>query len=168
MVKKVSIKTTKKNKKTIDQAVLDNFVSLQKVLTNLAVKLDGLSDQIAKLLTLFELSAKNFAEKQAGKEIKNREKDKEFLEKLNSLLDQNKTIARGLTLMEEKIRQRMGKEESMPVPVRPVPMQRTMPAPIQMPSTQPQLMQPQPRSKSTQVREVNEGEMIPSRETKKK
>ena len=106
MIKKVVIKK-QEGKKEINTVLVENFVSLQKVLTNLAFKIDNLTDQMSKLLNLFEISAKNFAEKQAGKEIKNREKDKDFLQKIDALLDQNKTIARGLTLMEEKIRQRV-------------------------------------------------------------
>lgn len=107
MAKKEVIKTkiqTKKPKKDINKALVENFVSMQKALTNLAVKFDSLSDQISKLLQIFEISAKNFAEKAGGKGT---ESDREFLEKLNVLLDQNKTIAKGLTLMEEKLRERI-------------------------------------------------------------
>lgn len=123
MVKKVTMKKGK-NKVEIDKALVDNFVALQKVFTNLAVKMDNLTDQIAKLLNLFEISARSFAEKQAGKDIKKREADKEFLQKVDSLLEQNKTIARGLTLMEEKMRERI--KESMPEQTR-IERQRIMP-----------------------------------------
>ena len=97
--KKGSDKTEKLN-----QALIENFVNLQRVMTNLAVKFDYLSDHITKLLNLFEISARSFAEKIPSSEL---EKDKEFLDKLNTLLDQNKTIAKGLTLMEEKMRDRL-------------------------------------------------------------
>ena len=40
-----------------------NFISLQKVLTNLSGRFDELSDNMSKLLQLFEISAKTFAEK---------------------------------------------------------------------------------------------------------
>jgi len=86
--------------------LIENFVSLQKAVTNLATKFDDLSDNITKLLQLFEISAKSFADKLASG-VPDVEKDREFLEKLNKLLDQNKTIAKGLTLMEEKLRERL-------------------------------------------------------------
>ncbi len=106
-MEKKSEKASKTSKKeNIQNMLIENFVNLQKVMTNLAVKFESLSDQISKLLQLFEISAKSFVEKETP-EIGGKEKDKEFLEKLDKLLDQNKTIARGLTLMEEKLRERI-------------------------------------------------------------
>ncbi|MCX6749047.1 MAG: hypothetical protein NT076_05585 [Candidatus Pacearchaeota archaeon] len=99
-MKKKGVDKTEK----LNQALIENFVNLQKVMTNLAVKFDSLSDHISKLLNLFEISARSFAEKVPATDL---EKDKEFLDKLNTLLDQNKTIAKGLTLMEEKMRDRL-------------------------------------------------------------
>lgn len=91
--------------KSADRLLIENFVSLQKAITNLAVKFESLSDNISKLLQLFEISAKSLAEKSpAGRDI---EKDKEFLDKLNVLMEQNKVIAKGITLMEDKLRQRL-------------------------------------------------------------
>ncbi|NMB66704.1 hypothetical protein GYA25_01435, partial [Candidatus Woesearchaeota archaeon] len=63
------VKTTKTQKKSvikkdevieegINNKLIENFVSLQRVMTNLAVKLEDLSSQISKLLELFEISAK--------------------------------------------------------------------------------------------------------------
>jgi len=89
----------------LQQAILENFVNLQRVLTNLTVKFDGLSDNISKLLQLFEISAKSFIKKQ--EETGGRGDEKVMLDRLDTLLDQNKTIAKGLTLMEEKIRHRI-------------------------------------------------------------
>lgn len=89
------------DKSEFEQTLLDNFVNLQKVLTNIAVKFDALSDQISKLLQLFEISAKSFAEKSSESEI-----DGESLDKLDTLLEQNKTIAKGIMLMEERMRTR--------------------------------------------------------------
>jgi len=100
------VKNKKVGEKTdrVNQALIENFVNLQKVMTNLAVKFDTLSDHITKLLNLFEISARSFAEKIPTTDL---EKDKEFLDKLNTLLDQNKTIAKGLTLMEGKLKERL-------------------------------------------------------------
>jgi len=90
----------------LNTILVDNFVSLQKAITNLAEKFDSLSSHISSLLQLFEFSAKSFADKMATS-VPEVEKDREFLEKLNRLLEQNKVIAKGLTLMEEKLRERL-------------------------------------------------------------
>jgi hypothetical protein len=83
----------------VEQVLIENFVSLQKVMTNLAVKFDSLSSQISKLLELFEISAKTLAEK--GDLGENKE-DKKVAEKLDNLLEQNKVIAKGIALLHEK------------------------------------------------------------------
>jgi hypothetical protein len=86
----------------IDNILVDNFVSLQKVMVNLSAKFGELTNQIYKLLELFEVSAKALAEKDFDMEKNNRENAK-ILEKIENVLEQNKTIARGLTLMHDKI-----------------------------------------------------------------
>ncbi len=96
-----TIKKESVGKSDFEQTLLDNFVNLQKVLTNLAVKFDSLSDQISKLLQLFEISAKSFAEKSSKTDI-----DGKSIDKLDTLLEQNKIIAKGIMLMEERVRSR--------------------------------------------------------------
>ena len=108
MEKKEGTKEKKLTQKEIDQALLDNFINLQRVLTNLSIKFEDLSGNISKLLQVFEISAKNFAEKYNGNT--NETADKSFLERLDKLLDQNKTISKGIMLMEEKIRERQNTE----------------------------------------------------------
>ncbi len=87
----------------VQLALVENFINLQKVLTNLTVKFEVLSDNISKLLQLFEISAKNF--------IKKTEEgvpgEKDMLSKLDTILEQNKLLARGITLIEEKTRHRL-------------------------------------------------------------
>lgn len=85
----------------IEKVLVENFVSLQKVMTNLSVKFDSLTKQISKLLELFEISAKALAKKDFA--LEKGDKDKKIIEKIDNLLDQNKTIAQGLTLVHEKI-----------------------------------------------------------------
>jgi hypothetical protein len=105
MTKKKSVKKKSISKKTksleIEKLLIENFITLQNVLANLTTEFKGLSGEISKLLALFESSAKSFAEKQ-GTQI-NKE-DKAFLERLDQLINQNKIIAKGLTLMEERMR----------------------------------------------------------------
>ncbi len=142
MAKKRTKKTNKKKtptkivKATTDTArlnsiLIENFVKLQKAMTNITVKFDNLSNQMSKLLQLFEISAKSFAEK-LSTGVPDIEKDREFLDKLNKLLDQNKVIAKGLTLMEEKLRERVygGPSQRPPRPApRPAFAPRTPPPP---------------------------------------
>jgi hypothetical protein len=91
-----------KKDKELEKILINNFVSLQKVMVNLSIKFDGLTTQISRLLELFETSAKVLAEKDFDLEKNNKENIK-ILEKLETVLEQNRTIARGLTLMHDKI-----------------------------------------------------------------
>ena len=84
----------------VEKALIDNFISLQRVLTNLSSKFEELSDKISKLLQLFEISAKALAEKDF--DIGTSKKDKEIIKKLDTLIDQNKTIARGVSMLHEQ------------------------------------------------------------------
>ena len=117
MAEKTDIVAKKKamTKVELEETLINNFTNLQRVLTNLSLKFEDLSNNMSKLLQLFEISAKSFAEKQANKNTEKpaqeqtqmqRQTDKEYLQKLDSLLDQNKTIAKGIMLMEDRIRQR--------------------------------------------------------------
>ena len=90
----------------LNEILVENFVNLQRAITHLTLKFDRLAEQISTLLQLFEISARSFADK-LEKAAPDLEKDKEFLDKLDKLLDQNKVIAKGLTLMEEKLRERV-------------------------------------------------------------
>jgi len=58
----------------LDRLILENFITLQKVLTNLSIKFDKLSDEMSKMLNLFEISAKTFTEKH-GSGITKEERD---------------------------------------------------------------------------------------------
>ena len=95
-----------------EKVLLENFVSLQKVLTNLSLKVDNLTNQISQLLELFEISAKALAEKEVGVKSEHRENQK-IIEKMDNLLEQNKTIARGVSLLHE-----------IPASMEPLPSQR--------------------------------------------
>jgi hypothetical protein len=100
VVKKTNTNNSEVSEKKVDSVLIENFVSLQKVMTNLAVKFDNLSGQISKLLELFEISAKTLAEKDYS--IGEEKVDKKLVEKLDNVLEQNKIIARGVALLHEK------------------------------------------------------------------
>ncbi|MBI2044748.1 hypothetical protein HYT23_01685 [Candidatus Pacearchaeota archaeon] len=119
------------------QMLLENFVSLQRVLTNLSLKLEEVSIKMTKLLDLFEVSAKALAEKDFDVEKDN----KEILSKLETLQDQNKTLARGISLLHERV----PREAMMPAlpPAQPVmQVQSQMQPSMQQMPTQTQMISP--------------------------
>ncbi len=141
--KKKSVSKTRKASQNIkiQKALIENFISLQKVMTNLALKFDNLATQISKLLELFEISAKTLAEKNItfdkGKD------EKRVVEKLDTLLDQNKIIARGLTLLHEGAGN-IPVPQPAPKPIQPMsPVQQRMPV-QQMPPIQQRPIQQMP------------------------
>ena len=100
--KEIKRKVSGKNKMTAkerEELLIENFVGLQHAMTNLSVKFGSLSDNITRLLQVFEEAAKSFV---SGGKLD----DKSMLKKIDSLLDQNKTIAKGLILMEGSLRNR--------------------------------------------------------------
>ena len=109
------VKIPKKKRLTTSQReemLIENFVGLQHAMTNLSIKFGSLTEQINNLLRVYEESALSFA--QGGKV-----NDKEMLDKINNLLEQNKTIAKGLVMMESKLRNKTvdlssSSEQSMP------------------------------------------------------
>ena len=112
---KIIEKKPKKKRMTArdrDELLIENFVGLQHAMTNMSIKFGSLSDNIVKLLQVFEESAKNLV---SGGD---RSSDKDMLNKIDSLLTQNKTIAKGLVLMEGKLR---GRAESAPMAPRMAP-----------------------------------------------
>lgn len=106
--KKSKKKSTAVKGTSVEKALIKNFISLQKAITNLAVKFEHLSDRMSKLLDIFEVSAKALAEKDFDFEKSN----EDISDKLDELIDQNRTIARGLTLMHET--SGMGHHEQRP------------------------------------------------------
>jgi hypothetical protein len=113
-------RTSSKADKNLEKILIENFISMQKVMTHLAEKFDKLDKQVSSLLDLFEKSAKTISEKEINLEIQgNEENQKEVMEKLQSLLDQNKLIAKGITLMHEaatnpSVQYSIGKNEREP------------------------------------------------------
>lgn len=102
--KKIRAKETDPSKKRMtakerEELLIENFVGLQHAMTNMSIKFGSLSDNISMLLQVFEEAAKNSL---SGGKTDN----KDMLNKIDSLLNQNKTIAKGLVLMESKLRGR--------------------------------------------------------------
>jgi hypothetical protein len=132
-------KSTPKTNEAIPQVLIENFVALQRVLADLSGKLNDLTNQTSKLLGLFEESAKTLMEKDINL---NGGEDKEVVEKLDKLLDQNKVLAQGIALLHESEPQQEAKEEEAP--------QNQMP-----PGAQPQIMQQNAPPKATPQDSMN-------------
>lgn len=142
---KKKAKTTKKPRVSAQQVeikmqpiLVDNFVALQKVMITLSSKFDNLQTQLSKLVDLFELSAKSLAKKDF--KLEQGQDNHQVLDKLTTLTEQNKLIARGLTLVHESNQQ----------PPLPTPEPRLPPAPIlqqQAPTLQ-QQAPPMPKPKT--------------------
>ena len=100
--KQPAVKRTVKHESDIhvEKVLIENFVALQKVMVNLSSKFEDLSINIKKLLDLFENAAKSLAKD--GPDPSAKKEAVSIMKKLDSLADQNKLIARGLTLMHEK------------------------------------------------------------------
>jgi hypothetical protein len=98
---------------SVQKMLVENFVSLQSVITDLSSKLNNLTNQMSKLLELFEQSAKTFMEKDI--KFAGGGPDKDTSDKLDKLLEQNKVIARGLALLHESNAQ-VPEEGYMPPP----------------------------------------------------
>jgi len=115
----------------LEEKMLSNMNNLQKVQVQIAEKFDNLASNLSELLGLFETTAQVFAQDPMHQVT---EKDAEFLEKVNQLLDQNKTIAQGLVTMEEKLKGRsypMLPHYTTPTREIPIPrMARPQPQPI--------------------------------------
>lgn len=97
-------------KQNTERILVENFVALQKVIVNLSIKMDNLTNQISSLLSLFEISAKALAEK-GGVDIDN----SQVIKKVDSLLNQNKTIARGISLLHENPNKLMPPQQKPPM-----------------------------------------------------
>jgi len=90
----------KRSEIQIDRALADNFITLQKIMVNFSARFDVLSNQISKLLELFEISAKSLARKDLETDRKDKDA-KKIMEKLDALSQQAGLIGKGLALIHE-------------------------------------------------------------------
>ena len=78
--------------------LLKNNVALQKVALDLVKSNNDLLKRIDKLVSLFEEASKHISSESPEDDIRN------LAMRLDSLIDQNKDLARGLVLLEEFVR----------------------------------------------------------------
>jgi len=92
------------------QMVIENNIALQKVLTDLAIGINKLSKEISEMLDLFREASKSIAMEKAEEAVK-KEDLASLKDKVDSLLDQNKTIAQGILLLESSVKPKQGYSE---------------------------------------------------------
>jgi len=90
-----------KKEATMD-LLLENTIALQKILTSLATELKALNKKVSELFELFEAASLSFKE---AKEKGVGEIPTDLADKIDTIIEQNKTIAKGLLLLEKTVRQ---------------------------------------------------------------
>lgn len=107
-VKKKKKKTSSVSKAKMDldslkreKLLIENFIGFQKAMVNLSIKFENLSDNISRLLNVFELSAKDYM---VNKGRTNQDLDREILSRINALLEQNKFIMGEIRQVDNKIK----------------------------------------------------------------
>lgn len=92
--------------------LMENQVALQKHTAELLEGVNRLTKRVERLLDVFEAAAKN---------IERGEVQEPLAQQLRGLLEQNKTIARGLLLLEKYVRERSGASTPMSFPPKELP-----------------------------------------------
>jgi hypothetical protein len=99
--------------------LLENFVLLQKALSDLAISFKALEQRMQRFLELVEKASQIEAKEIGIKEVREIASESEtketkevpsgLAEKIEELLEQNKAIAEGMTLLEKILRERLTK-----------------------------------------------------------
>lgn len=92
----------------INKLVSSNL-QLQKLSISLVESNNELIKRIDKLVSLFEEASKNISTGSSAKVV-------ELNSKINELIQQNKQLARGLVLMEEKMKRNSSGVKASPIP----------------------------------------------------
>jgi len=100
----------KTSKDSMIKELLSMNITLQQKNTELIQAVSKLTSKITSMVSLFEQAAKDM--KQGT--------DEPLLRKLDSLLEQNKNVARGLLLLEKYVREKAA-TASTPFPPKPLP-----------------------------------------------
>ena len=96
-----------------EELLIENFIGLQRAMINLSMKFENLSDNISKLLNVFELSAKDYM---INKGRTTPDVDRELLNRINLLLEQNKIIMGSVRSLDDKTKkQEVQKTNTQPI-----------------------------------------------------
>jgi hypothetical protein len=89
--------------------LIQNSIALQKAITVLAVNLEKFTKETGKLLEFMSDSAKSFeAEEKSRESVVGTAVSGDMVKKLDMLIDQNKMVAKGLVLLENYLKDKIG------------------------------------------------------------
>lgn len=109
----------KKTKTKTMDLLLENTITLQRTITDLAIELKSLNNKVSSLLNLFEEASKTFKKVKQAKPVTpvtetagsiTPETISKITRKMDDLAKQNRTIAKGLILLEKTVRENKPKE----------------------------------------------------------
>tara|TARA_Y100000310_G_scaffold204692_1_gene204916 strand:- start:241 stop:567 length:327 start_codon:yes stop_codon:yes gene_type:complete len=101
--KKKSVRSSSESK--IYETLLKNNVALQKAALDIVKSNNELNKRIDKLISLFEEASRHITSDSPEEDMR------ALAMRLDSLIDQNKDLAKGLVLLEEYVRSRTATEE---------------------------------------------------------
>lgn len=101
----------KQSKDDIITQLAENNLALQEKTAELITSIKGLTKKIDDMVKIFEEAAKHIKEGT----------DRPLMEKLQGLLEQNKTIAKGLILLEKYVREKSAMGGGSPFQPKPLP-----------------------------------------------
>lgn len=84
------------------EMMLENLITTQKLLAKTLTELKEVNKKISELHGIFQESSKMIKEKEIVKQLEPRS---QLIDKFDELMEQNRTIARGLLLLEKKLRE---------------------------------------------------------------
>ncbi len=97
-VKKSPVVRAPNKNENSEMLLIENFTMLQKVLVELSGRISKLTEQTSNLLNIFEEAAKALSEK----DLRENPETGRILQGIRELSEQNKIIAKGLTLIHER------------------------------------------------------------------
>jgi len=106
-------KGEEKKQSTIN-VLVENSVTLQRVMTEVAISLKALNEKLDNLLGLFDEAAKKFNEKKTEQIKIESEKAVELKNTLQEITEQNRVIAKGVMLLEQAVRTDNEPEDILP------------------------------------------------------
>ena len=107
MVKEAKIRGNVEKSSSISEEsiklLVQNSLALQKIMADLAIDIKKLSKNVSELLEVFKEASKTLAEEKAEGKVKEEEMA-DLKNKIDALLEQNKTIAQGILLLESLLK----------------------------------------------------------------
>ena len=94
------------------RALVENSIELHRVLIDLAGSLKGFGEELSQVVSMLKEASKILAEEKTATEIA-RNEIVALNEKLDRLIDQDRTLARGILVMESLIREQSGKKDNI-------------------------------------------------------